>query len=131
MFRSVPMIGWRGEWVARRYLKRRSYRILAANLRSRMGEIDILCEAPDGRTLVVVEVKTRWISATGGRGQGLLPEIRVGAEKQKKLSVLAALLLRRERWKNRPVRFDVIGVDLRPWRRAVVRHHVGAFQSYL
>ncbi len=44
----------RGERTAARHLTRRGYRILGRNLRNRFGEIDILAEDPDRRTVVVV-----------------------------------------------------------------------------
>lgn len=46
-----------GELAARCLLRAKGYRILAKNLRTRHGEIDIL--AARGRTLIAVEVKTR------------------------------------------------------------------------
>lgn len=117
-------LGRRGEAVAARHLKRRGYRILGRNLRSRIGEVDLLAAAPDGRTIVVVEVKT------GGAGQ-LPPELRVGQAKQRKLVALAVHLARRHRLHDRPIRFDVIGVDLPAKGDPVVRHHAGAFASHV
>jgi putative endonuclease len=50
--------GARGEKEACRFLRRRGYKILYRNFKSRGGgEIDIVCR--DGDTLVFVEVKTR------------------------------------------------------------------------
>ncbi|MCC7147202.1 MAG: YraN family protein [Phycisphaeraceae bacterium] len=154
----------RGEAVAKRFLKRRRYRILAQNLRLPIGEIDLLALAPDGRTIVVVEVKAR--ALTGGPPEAppeankpeakkpaphfhaglfarpevplesppevlpeLLPEVRVGPAKQRQLSVLASLLIKRKQLQGRPVRFDVIGVDCPARGRPIVRHHVAAFEA--
>ncbi|MEX0653346.1 MAG: YraN family protein [Phycisphaeraceae bacterium] len=115
-------LGGRGERVAAKHLKRQGYRVVARNLRCKVGEIDLLAEAPDGRTVVVVEVKA-------GRGGPLPPEVRVGAAKQRKLVSLAVQLVRRHRLHRRPIRFDVIGVDLPARGKPVVRHHVGAFEA--
>lgn len=49
--------GRRGEDLAWAYLERRGWRVLAANVRTPHGELDLV--ACDGDTLVVVEVKTR------------------------------------------------------------------------
>jgi len=57
-----PDLGRRGEEAAARHLARQGLRILARNFRSRTGEIDIV--AADGRTLVLVEVKS---VLSGGR----------------------------------------------------------------
>jgi putative endonuclease len=124
---TVPKaLGPHGERLAARHLKRHGYRILARNLRTGLGEIDLLVEAPDRRTIVVVEVKTGSSSATE-----LRPELHVNVAKQRKLAVLAAQLLRQQRLRDRPIRFDVIGIDVPEKGPAVIRHHEGAFESHL
>ena len=117
-----------GEHAAARFLRRQGYRILARNCRNRFGEVDLLALAPDRRTLVLVEVKTR----VGD--QGPPPEWRVGRDKQRKLTALAAQLARRHRLTDRPWRFDVIGVDLHPRHTKqppTIRHHPAAFEARL
>jgi putative endonuclease len=121
-----PRLGARGERRAASLLRRAGYRVLAANLRTNLGEIDLLAEAPDGREIVVVEVKTGTSSSPE-----LRPELHVNRAKQRKLAALAAQLAARRGFHDRPIRFDVIGVDLPPGGQPVVRHHVGAFESYL
>lgn len=49
--------GDQGEKVAQKYLKKKGYRILEANYRCPMGEIDIV--AVDKKCLVLVEVRTK------------------------------------------------------------------------
>jgi putative endonuclease len=51
-----PATGRRGEFLAAAHLRHRGYRIVARNLRTPVGEIDLI--AMDGRVLVFVEVKT-------------------------------------------------------------------------
>ncbi len=123
--------GQRGERVAERFLRRQSYRILARNLRSQLGEIDLLAQAPDGRTIVLVEVKARAlpVNAANSSDQSPRPEVHVNAHKQRKLSALAAQIARRFKLHDRPIRFDVIGVDLLAEGGDVIRHHVAAFES--
>jgi putative endonuclease len=119
-----------GEHLARRHLRARGYRILGHNLRNRFGEVDILAEAPDRRTIVVVEVKT---SAGAARPDaGPPPEVHVNLAKQRKLVALACQLARARQLTQRPIRFDVIAVHLGRRRSdAVVRHHPGAFESHV
>lgn len=118
--------GARGEQAAAKHLKKIGYRILARNLRTRLGEIDILARDPATRCLVVVEVKTstdpRW-----------LPEQHVDTRKQRKLASLGAMLLKQRRFARSTIRFDVVGVvwpasEKKPLR---VTHHVNAFESHL
>ena len=120
--------GARGERAAAKYLKQHGYRIIARNLRSRMGEIDIVAQASDRRTIVIVEVKTRAIEDAGVAG--ILPEEHVNRQKQRKLAALASQLVNRYRLEDRPIRFDVIGVDLVARGTPVIRHYEGAFESF-
>jgi len=97
-------LGRVGEAAAARFLERRGLVILARNLRSRLGEIDLV--ARDGSTLVFVEVKAR-------RGlPGDPPEAAVDARKRARLSRLALGYLAARRLGERSCRFDVVGVSL-------------------
>jgi putative endonuclease len=118
--------GERGERVAERYLRRRGYRRVARNLRNTAGEIDLVMLTPDGRTLVIVEVKT-----SENRASSVAPEHRVGVNKQRKLTTLAYQLRQKHaaRLGGLGVRFDVVGVDLRDGQRPEVRHYEHAFEA--
>lgn len=94
--------GGEGEKVAKRYLESKGYRILDTNLKLFLGEIDIL--AKDRRSLVIVEVKT-----VRGSGFGLAQDL-VRYKKQNKLRNLGRAL--EQKYPNRTIRIDVIGVDL-------------------
>ena len=136
---SKPMRrGDQGERVATAYLKQAGYQVLGKNLRTRFGEVDLLVQAPDGRTVVLVEVKTRAMTSPGKPDQTdpqrltTAPEVRVGQRKRTRLVALAGQLARRHGLTQRPIRFDVVGVDLPPnGKRPTVRHHVGAFESHV
>jgi putative endonuclease len=114
-------LGARGERIAARWLRRRGYRVRRRNLRLGPGEIDLVCVAPGGSgTVVVVEVKTRRVSSSGGRPP---PEASVTSRKRRKLLTLARALSARREFRGRPVRIDVVAVEIPPRGRAVVRHH--------
>ena len=101
---TTRALGQTGEAAAVRYLRRHGLVILARNLRSRLGEIDLL--ARDGSTLVFVEVKAR-------RGlSGDPPEAGVDARKRARLIRLALGYLAAHRFGERSCRFDVVGVSL-------------------
>lgn len=120
--RGVGGVGGLGEREAGRHLRRKGFRVLGRNVRVGVGEADLVCLDPDGRTIVIVEVKTRIA------GDGPPPEASVTAHKQRKLRQVARAVLRRGGWEGRPCRIDVVGVDLGPDGRRVaeVRHRAGA-----
>lgn len=123
-------VGDRGERLAARFLQRQGYRILGRKLRTRIGEVDILAEAPDQRTVVVVEVKSSASRRAGVSGaRELQPEVHVDGRKRRRLAFLAGQLARRYGFTDRPIRFDVVGVEFQPGQKPVVRHHVAAFES--
>lgn len=123
-------LGRRGERAAASFLRRAGYRILGRNVRVRIGEADIVCEAPDRRTIVIVEVKTRSRGAgKSAKSESMLPEQSVHQHKRRKLYSIARLLARANGWTDRPVRIDVVAIE---WPaaggRPTLRHHTGIAQ---
>lgn len=102
--------GRRGEHVAAEHLAREGYRVLARNVVFLAGEIDLVCQAPDGRTIVVVEVKSRVRSPRGSRGSSIRAEEAVGRAKARKLRSLARTLAGQNGWTDRPLRIDIVAV---------------------
>lgn len=97
-------IGQKGESLAVDYLKSQRYKILEQNVRSPFGEIDIV--AKDKKTLVFVEVKTRRSRQYGP------PEESITYAKKTKLMHLGEWYLAVHRIKGKPVRFDVLAIEL-------------------
>jgi putative endonuclease len=60
-----------GEEKALEVLSKRGYSILAANYRTKFGEVDVI--AWDGREIIVVEVKTRSGSGFGSPADAVTP----------------------------------------------------------
>lgn len=108
-----------GEDIATEYLISRGYKIINRNLRLFCGEIDIL--AQDRKTLVIVEVKT-----VRGSGFGVAQDL-VRYKKQQKLRNLARALM--QEYQNRPIRIDVIGVDLTDSNDPKIEHLVNAVEG--
>ena len=115
-------VGRRGERFAERYLKRGGYRVLHRNLKLGSDEADLVMLDPDGRTLVMVEVKTR-------TGDYLVPEANITRAKQRSVARVGARLLQRPEHGDRPLRFDVVSIYWPPRGVPQLRHHVGAFPS--
>lgn len=98
---SKQQLGAAGERRAERYLADLGYGFVAANYRTRYGEIDLIMR--DGPTLVFVEVKTRRT-----RGQGY-PEEAVTWHKLRH-TVRAAEAYRQASRLTGPWRIDVVAV---------------------
>lgn len=99
--------------------------MLHRNLRSPIGEVDLVARAPDGRTIVIVEVKSRRL----GERDAPPPEAALTATKRRKLVLLTNDLARRNGWLDLPLRIDLVAVDFREGARPEVRHHVNAVSA--
>ncbi|MEX0594745.1 MAG: YraN family protein [Patescibacteria group bacterium] len=112
------ILGNQAENLAASYLKQRGLTILSQNLKTKLGEIDIL--AQDGRTLVVVEVK-----AKSNFHYGPAVEMITGKKRRK------LLLLAREiqvDYKRESVRIDVVTIDQFP-DSPKIKHYKGAIDN--
>jgi putative endonuclease len=114
-------LGRAAEQAAARYLRRRGYRILAANERVGRGEVDLIVRR--GPVLAFVEVKARRSAVCGA------PEEAVGPAKRRQIARLAEIWLAARPWALigvSDVRFDLVAVDLTS-APAQIRHIPDAF----
>lgn len=94
-------LGQKGEGVAVKYLKKKGYKIIEQNFKTRIGEIDIIAE--DRGTLAFIEVKTRESIEFGW------PFEAVTKFKRRKIANVAMLFLKK--LKEVPAcRFDVVSI---------------------
>ncbi len=114
---GVPGSKTRGETAeaaARASLERGGLRFVAANVRFRGGELDLVMLDPiahGGACLVFVEVRYRGSQAFGGGAAS------VDQRKRRKLVHAAQLFLAQQpQWANHPCRFDVIEAQGDPAR---------------
>ena len=116
-------LGSWGETLASDYLRKNGYEILAANVRSRLGEIDLI--AARGGTLAFVEVKLRRSDRYGTAAEY------VTREKQRRIRLTAEQWLQEHPQKRQP-QFDVIEIYApygRKTRIPQIRHLEDAFQD--
>ncbi len=117
--------GQQGEAIARAYLQRKGYGIIAVNWRCRIGEIDVV--AIDGPVLVFVEVRTRRSSMHGGAEES------VTLAKQRRLAALAHAYLQNLEEQNKPWpgpwRIDVLALHLSATGTARVQHFQAAVEA--
>lgn len=103
--RARENFGASAERVAALHLEAHGYRILARNVRTRAGEIDLIAEDADG--LAFVEVKAR-----RGRAYGP-PEEALTARKQLQLVKLAeGFIAAHPGYADRTWRIDVVAIEL-------------------
>ena len=116
---SRRTLGDEGEGRAEAYLRQRGFRILGRNVRSPLGELDLV--ADDQGVLVFVEVKRRRTGTFGGAIEA------VDARKRAKLIQLAAQYLAQHRIRNRACRFDVVLIQDDVMTTEAVQHIANAF----
>jgi putative endonuclease len=112
-------LGERGEDAAAAFLDRSGMTVVERNWRCSAGEVDIV--ALDGRTIVLVEVKTRRTVRKG------TPEEAVTPAKRKRYAKLAAAYLQAAGVSAVELRFDVVTLLVIAEDRALLRHHRAAF----
>lgn len=115
--------GAAGEILAARFLRDKGYTLLAANYRSRFGEIDII--ARDGEYIAFIEVKTRQ------EGALYTPKEAVNQAKQRRILKTAAFYLSRHPTELQP-RFDVVEIITdrkNPMRALAWDHLMGAYEA--
>ena len=111
-------LGRCGEDAAALYLVAQGYRVVARNLRTPVGEIDIIVQK--GKNLIFVEVKTRRSLAYG------TPQEAVGPRKQRQIIRAAQWYLSDAQHRGLQPRFDVIAILYLP-SGPQIEHIVNAF----
>lgn len=99
---------------------KKGHQILARNLTSKFGEIDILSR--EGKTIVVTEVKTKTSDFFGAAIEMITPA------KQRKLVLLTHHLQAQYQTSN--VRIDVISVDNAAGDEPTLKHHKGVVEFH-
>lgn len=92
--------GRESETVVVKQLKKKGYKILEQNYRTKLGEIDII--AKDKKTLVFVEVKARRSDLYGS------PKWAITPKKQRQMSKVALYYLKVTKQTKAKARFDVV-----------------------
>lgn len=96
-------VGALAEEAARRFVEAQGLAVVTRNYRCRLGELDLVLL--DGPTLVVVEVRYR------ERPGHVPPAATITLTKRRRIARAAAHLLQREsRFRDHPVRFDVLAL---------------------
>lgn len=114
--------GLRSERAAARHLRRRGLRVIAQNVHTPGGEIDLI--ALHGDTLVVAEVRsTESLNIENAA-------LSVDAEKQRRVTRAAVAFFQKHGLLGRPARFDVLVLSWPPGEREpTVSHYENAFEA--
>ncbi|MFG0258917.1 MAG: YraN family protein [Phycisphaerales bacterium JB041] len=123
-------VGARGERAASRFLRGIGCRTLARNLQTPGGEADLVCLERRSGTVVLVEVKSRVRSGAEDEraSRSISPAEAINADKRRRLVNTARSLRQHSRFRNRPIRIDVVTVEYaHPGDRSpAIRHYVNA-----
>jgi len=90
---------------ARRFLRRRGVAVLQAGYSCRFGELDLVCA--DGPTLVIVEVRSRSAGSLVSAAESV-----DGRKRRRLVRTTRHLLMTHPDWADRPIRFDVLAIDI-------------------
>ena len=112
--REAERYGRAAESLAAIYLRLKGYRIIARDLRTPVGEIDLI--ACRGNVLVFVEVKARSADAV---------EVLTAAQRRRIVRAAELFIARKPGLAMMSIRFDLLLVGRRRWPR----HIVAAFRA--
>lgn len=116
-------VGARGEQLACEHLDRLGFSVLARNVRTRAGELDVI--ASDGRTLVFAEVKTLRLRERRDRPRAIGPLDGLRFAQRHRIRRLAtAWLASGPRVRAEQIRFDAIGVTIDGAGQLVALEHI-------
>lgn len=99
---STKSTGSKGEDIASAFLKKKNYKILSRNFRTRYGELDIVAQDKD--IIVFVEVKTRKSRSHGTGIEAITPQ------KIEKLHQISLQYMQKVLGYEPKCRFDVIDI---------------------
>ena len=105
MYERNRVLGKQGENIAARFLSRKGYKIIGRNVRTFVGEIDIIAKKES--FIIFIEVKTRKNESFGP------PYLSVTEKKRKKLIQCALCYLKMKSIPDIPWRIDVVSVVIK------------------
>lgn len=116
-------LGNRGEDIAARFLSRRGYRIIGRNVRTFLGEIDIIAKRRP--YTIFVEIKTRRSMSFGP------PYLAITRKKKKKLMQCALCYLKMKNLLGTPWHIDIISIEIDEFNGAVksIEHFENAIEE--
>jgi putative endonuclease len=115
--RARKNLGDSAERVAALYLEQHGCRILARNVRTRSGEIDLI--AQDGEELAFVEVKARRGTRYGSPEEAITPR-----KQLKLLSLAEAFIAKQVEFAGRAWRIDIVAIELDARGKVIRLNHI-------
>lgn len=116
-------LGSLGEKLVQVFLKKRGYKILDKNFRTKWGEIDIIAEKKNG--FVFIEVKTI------RKKNGFSPEDEITPQKKRQLLKMTQIYLSSKKISpETPCQIDILAVEIPPdSREPEIRHYENAIED--
>ncbi len=121
---DTKKLGILAEGIARRYLLKKGYEILAANYKFNFGELDIIVRKNGIVSFVEVKANQKYY-------EGFEPEMRVDPKKRNKLINLATAYMLNKKLMDVPWQIDIISVifDFEN-KKARIKHFKNAVNNY-
>lgn len=108
-------LGKLGEKIAREFLEKKNYQIIAQNYKNYFGEMDLIARC--GNFFIFIEVKTRLKNTFGP------PEESINRQKQKKLIRISNQYLLENKIEEENYRIDCLAIEIDKIKKcATVRH---------
>lgn len=124
---TTKEVGALGEKIAKKYLAKNKYKILAINFKKKWitgsGELDIVGQKD--KKIIFFEVKTRVGSDLNDRQKEFFPEDEIFLKKQKQLCKLAQIYLAENKLSpSAPHQIDILAIELYfDSKKAKIRHY--------
>lgn len=120
---SPKELGNLGEKIARRYLQKKKYKILAKNFKRKWGEVDIVAKKKN--RIIFFEVKC--IS----KKEGFFPEDQVSQKKKRQLLKMTQIYLSENKIPLAiPHQIDILAIEIFPdFKKAKIRHLENALED--
>jgi len=121
---NTKELGFLAEGIARSYLIKRGYKILAANYKFNFGELDIVAQKEDLITFFEVKALNKFYDDFN-------PEMRVDFRKKNKLISLATAFLQNKNLRDSSWQIDIISVVFDSEnKKANIKHFKNAINNY-
>jgi len=106
------VLGYQAEEIASNFLRKKGFKILARNFRTKIGEIDIIALKEKRKFFFFKKQSLHFVEVKSGRESFyFFPEFKVNSRKRKKIAQVAEIWLsQNKKLKTLPIQIDVLSL---------------------